>query len=107
MPQNQKESLPSASNTRRLSLKRLWKQPWLILGGIIFIVSVIFVFMNNSEVTINFIGASMIIKLPMLIVICALIGAAIEFLAILGSRSDSRAEINRLKQQISEHDKQV
>ena len=82
--------------------KRFWEHPWFILGAIVFALSITFALMNNSEVTINFIGASMKIKLPLLILSCALIGAAIEFFSILGPRSDSRAEIHRLKQQIRE-----
>ena len=86
-------------HTRR---KRFWANPWFILGAIVLAVSVTFTLMNNSSTTINFIGASLEIKLPLLIFTCALLGAAIEFLIVLGPRTDSRAEHKRLKQQIRE-----
>lgn len=81
-----------------LRRKHFWAHPWFILGAIVFTLSVILTLVNNSEITINLIVAMVTIRLPLLILCCALLGAAIEYFTILGPRSVSRAENIHLKQ---------
>jgi uncharacterized integral membrane protein len=82
--------------------KRFWQHPWFILGAVVFAVSFTVTLMNNTDMMINLIVASVQIKLPLLILGCAFLGAAIEFLIVLGPRKDCRAENLRLKKQIRE-----
>lgn len=90
--------LPEKSLQRRMFS---WWRPWFLIGAIVFAISVTLTMVNNSEITINFIVASMTIRLPLLMLSCALLGSAIVYFTGLDARSFFRAENRSLKQQIT------
>ena len=92
----------AAASSAKPKKRPFWKHPWFYLGLAVFILSVVFTLMNNHEVDIVFVGMKTTIALPLLMLLCALLGAAIEFFTSLGPRMTLAADNRRLRKQLAE-----
>ena len=95
----------SAALAAKPKKRPFWKHPWFYLGIVVLIISVVFTLMNNREVDVVFIGMKTTIALPLLMLLCALLGAAIEFFTSLSPRMTLTADNRRLRKQLAEVEK--